>query len=94
MKIVNFFHHHIFLDLLELQVAAGGLMSEEPLPIVSREGPLESGSGKKKKNKKGKNVSVPERGFKTASLQDAIALWQEKFVNVKDGGNNKLDKQE
>ena len=67
-------------------------MNEEPLEIVSREGPLEGGNQKKKKNKKGKNNPIPDRGLKTDSLQNAIALWQEKFVNVND--DNKLEKKE
>ena len=63
-----------------MEFAAGVLFKNDkfspqnPVDIVSREGPSATGKGKGKKNKKGKGVDGEEepnqRGFKTASLQE------------------------
>lgn len=81
-----------FVELKELKVAAGGLLpGEGPITIVSREGPTDGEENSSKKKKKGKDRKIPERGFKTSSLQDAIEAWQYKF-NDAQGENSKLEK--
>jgi len=77
-------------NLRELQLAAGGLSffhnveENGPIELVSREGPIAEEEVGKKKKKNVREREVPQRGFKTYHLDEAIESWQMKFKDVQE----------
>ena len=96
---VSFLCFNSILDhLRELELAAGGLSrnveeNSEPIQLVSREGPTTEVEVGKKKKKKGRDRAIPERGFKTYHLDEAIESWQMKFKDVQEEFR-KMDKKD